>query len=374
MNLWLYIFQAILIAGVILTATRPRFLMLKLQILGWLVGVIALACLYGLEEQLGFYSNDQIVYVEVTRELLNFRWSQSLRWWVDQSKAPFTLAALPLGFVGIHETLALKTVSLLSLLALSNSLLINYSAHSSKSQLRVAYLTGCGVVGSFFSVLALRETLMMFLVYRLAKSRSPSTRLFSGILLFLLRPHLAVAVIVADLMCTVWQWLTKHRKPRIYDALLLALSGSIIGDFLYDLVYLRRSAAALTVSWDWGIEKVTRLASNYVGLQFLTNHESKLRLSVENLFLLRIVFSETVLIPTMMTFALLFLATALKRQHQVAIVAFSIYVSIATNTDFNSFRQNLPLMPWLGMVVLDLLREHRATRYVYPHIKPPMLA
>jgi len=34
--------------------------------------------------------------------------------------------------------------------------------------------------------------------------------------------------------------------------------------------------------------------------------------------------------------------------------SFSIYVGLVTNTDFNSFRQNIPFMPVMGLVILAM--------------------
>jgi hypothetical protein len=48
------------------------------------------------------------------------------------------------------------------------------------------------------------------------------------------------------------------------------------------------------------------------------------------------------------------------------LLAFAVYVSIVTNTDFNSFRQNIPLMPLMGMVLLDFLKDRKMQRSSAP--------
>jgi hypothetical protein len=161
MSLEMYTLQAVLIAGTVLIIVRRTYLILSYQVLVWLIGVVALAWFYGSIEQLGFYSNDQIIYAEVVSRLLHDSWPTSLSWWLGEAKAPFTLAAIPLSLMGFDEVLALKTVSLISLLALSNSLLSRTSSGSFSRQLQVVFLTGCGLIGSLYSVLALRETMMM---------------------------------------------------------------------------------------------------------------------------------------------------------------------------------------------------------------------
>lgn len=363
MSLWLYSLQAVLIAGTILVTVRPKFTVLGWQILVWACSVIFIAWRYGVNEQLGFYSNDQSFYSqEILRGFLSGNWPISLTWWIDQSKAPYTLAGLPLSLMGIHETLALKTVSLLALLALSNSLMIRFNTNSTPKQIQVLYVTGCGLIGMFFSTLALRETMMMYLVYQFVTSRSPAIRVGSAALLFLLRPHLAIAILTAEVLTSLWQWITEKRQSGVFEAPLLVVLGSVIGDYLYALAFQRRNLSAAPSFADWGVTEITKVASNFVGLQFLANDESKLRLTVNDLLLLRVLFSETVIIPSLMTVTFLFLAFYLSRRHQFILVAFTIYVSIATNTDFNSFRQNLPFIPVLGMVVLDAWQNVKTNR------------
>ncbi|MFZ9772053.1 MAG: hypothetical protein ACO3D1_07800, partial [Ilumatobacteraceae bacterium] len=102
-------------------------------------------------------------------------------------------------------------------------------------------------------------------------------------------------------------------------------------------------------------------ASNFVGLQFLTVRESTVEFSITSLLLLRLLLSETLLIPVFFTVTVL-----MNRRHallmQSVMWSFGIYVGIVTNTDFNSFRQNIPFMPVMGLVVLLAWKEHRESR------------
>jgi hypothetical protein len=224
----------------------------------------------------------------------------------------------------------------------------------------VLFLTGCGLIGSLYSVLALRETMMMFLVYKFATARSVAMRLVALIFLYSLRPHLAAVVAIAEFLVWVWQWFTEHRRLGAFEAPVLLIAGTVVGDYLYSWAFQRRTRSVTPAFWDWGITEITRIASNYVGLQFLTNDESKLRLSVSELLLLRLVLSETILIPTGMIVAMLFFGHRLRKRHQFTLLAFSMYVSIVTNTDFNSFRQNIPLMPLMGLMLIELLESRRS--------------
>jgi hypothetical protein len=269
---------------------------------------------------------------------------------------------MPLALIGINEVLALKTVSLVSLLALSHSLITRTSSQTLSKQIQVVFLTGCGLIGSFYSVLALRETMMMFFVYRFATARSVAIRLLTLPMIYLLRPHLAAVLALAELLVWIWQWMTENRQLGAFGAPILTVMGVVVGDYLYSWAFQRRTLSETPPFWDWGIAEITQIASNFVGLQFLTNDESKLRLSVSELLLLRLVLSETVLIPTGMIVLTLFFGHRLRKRHQFTLLAFSLYVSIVTNTDFNSFRQNIPLMPLMGMVILETIELRRASR------------
>ena len=78
-------------------------------------------------------------------------------------------------------------------------------------------------------------------------------------------------------------------------------------------------------------------------------------MTVTELLLLRFVLSETILIPLGFSVVCIIFAHRSSARHRFALLAFTIYASIATRTDFNSFRQNIPLMVLLGMTILDLL-------------------
>lgn len=357
----MYIMQALLIGGVILAVFHRQLFVLRLQVITWTLGVCAIAWRYG-ESQLSFYSNDQSQYASIVRILVHETWPRTIAWWLDFSKIPYPAAAVPLTLVGIDAALALKTVSLVFLLALSRDLLLRYEPTTLARQAKVLYLTGCGLIGSFFSLLALRETMMMFFVYRFATDKSLASRFASFAILLLLRSHLAAALIVAELMLAVWKWLSAKRLYGFAEAPILILIGVTLGTLLFSWRFVGISKLQTPFTGDWGITETVQVASNYVGLQFLTAHEAFIRLSVTDLLLLRVIFSDTILIPLLFTVACLFVRPLARNRHRFALLAFTIYVSIVTNTDFNSFRQNIPLMPLMGIVALDVLSERRANR------------
>ena len=80
--------------------------------------------------------------------------------------------------------------------------------------------------------------------------------------------------------------------------------------------------------------------------------------STTSLLLLRVLLSETIVIPILFTISVL-LARRQSLLMQSVMWSFGIYVGIVTNTDFNSFRQNIPFMPAMGLVALLAWKEHQ---------------
>lgn len=353
----MYLFQVGFVAGTLYSLVWRRYWILRLQVVVWAVGVSLIAWRFGTAAQLGFYSNDQILYARVVEILKGWNWgdgeNSTLFWWLEYSKFPYPMAALPLALFGIHISLALKTVSLVFLLLLSNALLDSYSSNRLIGQFGILYFTSCALIGGFFSLLALRDTMMMYFVYRFATDRSVTVRLLSIVVLFLLRSHLAAALVVAEVATTVWEWIAVRRRMGYFEVPVLTTLGVVLGSVSFYFVFGALQSAG------FGIKEFLEVASNFGGLQFLTQHERFVKLSVSELLLARIVFNDSIIIPIAFTGVCLLYGPILNRRHQFTLVAFSCYVGIATNTDFNSFRQNIPLMPLLGMVVLDIGQSRR---------------
>ena len=355
----LYTLQATLIAGVTYYFSRDKSLVLRLQILAWLVGVLAIAWRFGLVEQLSFYSNDQRYYSEVVKSFF----TAGIPWDVDVwlgSKTPYTVAALPLALAGVHPTLALKAVSLVCLLVLTRSVLDAIRSKTYKDQIVTLWLTACGSIGTFFSLLALRETMMMLFIYRFASSKSLATRGVSLIALYLLRPHLAAAVFAAEVVMVVWRLVRGRLSFGAAETPSLIAIGVILGTTLFSWAVGGSSNLRTPFSGDWGIPQAIRVASNFVGMQFLTVREETVEFSITRLLLLRLVLNETIVIPVAFTVVCLFLYRQLNDRARFTLLAFTTYSSVVIGTDFNSFRQNIPFMPLMGLVVLDVIRSRDA--------------
>ncbi len=355
----MYLVQVTLIGGLVSWLLRHDALFVRLQVSIWTFGVAAIGWRFGLDDQVGFYSNDQAFYSGTVQSFS----TAGIPWGVDAwlgKKIPYTVAALPLALAGIHPTLALKTVSLVCLLVLTRSVLDISESRTYKDEVTTLWLTACGLIGTFFSLLALRETMMMLFVYRFTNSKSLATRGVSLIALYLLRPHLAAAVFVAEVVMAGWRLVRARLNLGAAESPSLIVVGVILGTTLFSLGAMGLSNLRTPFSGGWGIPQAIRVASNFVGLQFLTVPEETVNYSLTRLLLLRLVLNETIVIPVAFTVVCLFCYRTLNDRARFTLLAFTIYSSVVIGTDFNSFRQNIPFMPLMGLVVLGVIRSRSA--------------
>jgi len=355
----MYLFQVALIGGVLSWLIRHEALVIRLQVMIWTLGVAVIAWRFGLVEQLNFYSNDQRYYTQVVESFSATGIPLDVDVWLG-SKTPYTVTALPLALAGFHPTLALKTVSLVCLLVLTRSVLDANRSRTYKNQIVTLWLTACGSVGTFFSTLALRETMMMLFVYRFATSQSLVTRGMSLIALYLLRPHLAAAVFAGEVVMVVWRLVRGRLSLGTAETPSLIAVGVTLGTTLFSWGVGESSNLRTPFSGGWGIPQAIRVASNFVGLQFLTVREGTVEFSITRLLLLRLVLNETIVIPVVFTVVCLSFSHRLNDRARFTLLAFTIYSSVVINTDFNSFRQNIPFMPLMGLVVLGVIRSRNA--------------
>ena len=353
----MYVLQTLLVAGLLLVLCWRESVLLRVQILVWSIGVTSLVARFGLDEQLNFYSNDQRFYTSVVNDLSTQQFSADIDWWLNSAKLPYTVPASVLGAIGIDSSLALKTISLICLLVLTRHVIHSRIPATLTKVNSSLFITACGGIGVFYSLLALRETMMMLLVTRFVTTSSPATRALMILLIFLLRPHLAAALVVAAVVIMLWDQLELRYRPSGLGFLGIAGLGSVIGSMLFSLGNWSQGSSLLDNIGRLGIDSATRIASNFVGLQFLTARSETVEFSIRSLLVLRIVFSETIIIPTLFTAILLVRPQLANTQSRLVLLSFSIYVGLVTNTDFNSFRQNIPFMAVMGLVILHHLKR-----------------
>ena len=349
----LYTVQTLVVGVVFLLLLRRSSVILQMQVTVWVIGVIALVHRFGPTEQLNFYSNDQRYYVNIVNDLNLWNVALDVDWWISYAKIPYTLPAAIITWLGLDSGLALKTISLICLLLVTQLVLSEIRQATLRHALMTVFFTACGGIGILYSILALRETMMMLLVTYFCVSRSPTVRITSLFLLLLLRPHLAAALAVAALVVFVWE-IMRHRRESTHSVVGLLAVGVLGGELLFAAGLRWQSGLQWSVAQNWGINSFTRIFSNLVGLQFLAARSESVELSISSLLLLRVLFSETILIPVLFATAVLLRPERVTTQARLILVTLCLYVSLASNTDFNSFRQNIPLMVVMGIVLVGI--------------------
>jgi len=357
----IYVVQLLIVGlGILALVWRLNFVY-RLQVLGWVLLNFVILLRYGQSGQLEFYSNDQRHYFAVVESFLSGAVSADIDWWISSARIPFTLPAVLLASAGLDTALALKTTSLLFLLGLTQLVLQHALIRSLAGFATLVFMTGIAFSGTFFSSLAQRETSMMFFTFLVFVGKSPALRGTSLLMLVLLRPHLAVAIGLGWLCTVLVQQSSRRRNWSPGRAATAIASGSVVGYLLFAMGFQFQTGISGVFGHQFGLRPVLRIASNYVGLQFLTAYETTIEFTLVQLLLGRLLFSETILIPLAFTLLVLTSRDA-SPVMRWTMWSFAIYVGLVTNTDFNSFRQNVPLMPVMGFCVVNALQRWRALR------------
>ena len=362
MNVWAFAAQLVVGALLVAVVLGRRDALARAYIGAWFVINLLVTYRYGVDGQLTFYSNDQRYYVDVVESVVRNGVPYDVDWWLTASRWPYTLPAALLSVAGFSATVASKVVSLAYLLGCVRLVRNSVNPVSRRQVVVGLYVTALGAIGVFFSVLALRETAMMYLVLLLLLGRSPAARVSAAVLLFFLRQHLAVAIVLA-IVVTAFVGRRRSRDWTPLRAGLTVVGGIVGGYLLFSLGFQYLQGTAGVFGHRFGIEPVLRILSNFVGLQFLAATEESIEFSLSSLLLSRLVFSETIVIPAVFT-ALALASRRLDGLGRCVLLAFSIYVGLVTNTDYNSFRQNIPMIPVMGVVVVQHLMANRRSMVV----------
>jgi hypothetical protein len=354
-----FVIQLAISALVIIVVCGRNDFVARVYVVAWLVLNFLVVIRYGVDGQLEFYSNDQRYYVNVIDDIITRGLSLDVDWWLTASRWPYTLPASVLSLAGLAPALSAKVVSLLFLLA-SLRLIRSWVEPRTKGHLlMVFYLTGLGAIGIFFSIFALRETAMMYLTLVIFFGKTPASKAAAILLLFFLRQHLAIAIAVGLIILTVLRRVRTNRWAPL-QAVILVVLGNTVGYGMFYLGFQYLTGTPGFFGHNFGLRPVARIFSNYFGLQFLTAFEESLEFSLTSLLASRLLFSETIIIPLLFT-ALAVTSRRFNTLGQSILLAFSIYVGLVTNTEFNSFRQNIPLIPVMGLVVVQQLFSRQSS-------------
>jgi hypothetical protein len=356
----MYYFEAILLGLFALLLLLPWFpsrTVLVALIALWVAGVSAVFWRYGLEGQLTYYSNDQKLHVYLMGKLEWGGRPLGVRDLIDR-RYFYVGPAYLLTLIGFGAVLALKFVSLVCFLV--NVIVVHH--HFGRILPNVSpiyYWLATGPITFFFSLLALRETMLLLALTYLFIGRNPSLRILGLATVGLLRPHLAIAIVLA----VVTVYLVQHIRPHLhYVRVALTSVGSVIvGVFLYSLAYSLDNRDDLTLARSLiDKDKAYLVLSNLVGLQFLNADLIAIERSLTDLLLPRLLFPETVLVPLLFTISLFIPKASCDRLKLLVITTFGFYIGIISGSDFTSFRQNLPFISVMAIVIIQTFRREQA--------------
>jgi hypothetical protein len=355
----LYLLQTLILGLALLWLTSSGTIAHRWHIVAWVLLTSTIFIRYGNVEQLLFYSSDQVHHVQLVQHILDERDWWNTSWWLFNSRAPYTIPAAVLSLVGIDVALALKTVALGYLLGTVSFIRTIATSAGLKPRISTLFMTATGPIGVLFASLALRETAMMFFVLHSVRTPSPVHRISALCMLGLLRPHLAAAVLFGAIAVELaGRFRRADSSMQQISALVSLVAGTLFGSLLFEVGSMNQASGYLPQISSLDVQRIVRVSSNFVGLQFLTAPDYTVDLSISQLFLFRLLLSETVLIPLLFSLVVL-TSRKVDRYSQLALWSFSIYVGLVTNTDNNSFRQNLPLMPLMGLSILQILQRGR---------------
>ena len=330
------------------------------MITSWFVGVSVIFWRYGAVGQLSFYQNDQIFHWKLVAQSYGVDFSYTFDR-INYARIPYTAPARLLTHLGVNPTLALKFVSLCC--GLGNISLIEHELRKRHIRFTVVtfWLVACPIA-SFFSLLALRETMMLLCVTQLFIGVSQSGKTLSLLVLLILRPHLAVAIVFG----LFWGWIFSRSDKTWYlpSVFFTALFPIYLGSAGFALGRYIMYGSPLQLDQSLFLKsQIVQVFSAFAGLQFLTVPYQTVEFTTRSLLFIRSVFPEITLIPLLFTGSC-FLFTPYTTRLKLSILAsFVFFTAISSRTEFLSVRQSLPLMSVMGIaVLLSFSREIGSTQ------------
>ena len=346
-----------LTAAICVSRSRRTDLYQFVLILIWLVGVVAIFAKYR-EGQVLFYSNDQQFHAYVIRFYLPLEGLQpggiiGLRY----------LLTVPVYFVsllGFNATLLIKFVQLVSLLLIYN----RSKSFIASKQLRLKYWhlpLISGPILIFMSLLSLRDLILAYFAL-LFMTHSNRKELTVGLMgAFLLRPHLAAAFLFGYIVTFFYfKWNSKY---AIFKIVSLATFSYVTGTIAYWFGAVIQKGVALTTPEAVFTQfKISQLAANFAGLQFLGLNDPSSKLvasSTTFLLLSRFIFFDTMFIPMLFLIATFRHPDFLTRYKVLTLQSFLFFYGIVSQTTWNSTRQNIPFLACMGVLAVADIEHFR---------------
>ena len=357
-----YYAQALVLAGIVcfaLTSKSRISWALALIPLIWFVGVSVIYWRYGPIGQWSFYQNDQYFHWKVVAQGFGSDFNLTFDR-LNFFRFPYTAPAFLLSQVGLDPTLALKFTSLVCAVATISLVERELRRREARYSLVSFWLTASPIL-VFFSLLALRETMMALCATHLFLGVSHPRKALSLLTLLILRPHMAAALVFG----LAWGWAGSRLPNRWYLPTVLATAilpiylgtiGFSVGNYiiyrlplqLYQDLFLR--------------DQVIQVFSAFAGLQFFTVAYQTVEFTTRSLLLIRVAFPEIVLVPLFFTVSCFFYTPRTTRLKLSVLATFVFFMAVSSGTEYLSVRQSLPIMPIMGFAaLLSFTRPARST-------------
>lgn len=320
----------------------------------WTVGVIAIYWKFGDAQDI-FYSDDQMIQVNLVNHVTQNPLVYSLRGIVGL-RYVITIPASLLARIGIDTLLALKFLQAIFFILTYRLIREHFRIENLKFKAWYLILFA-GPLFVFLSLLGLRDLALAYFSLYLIIGRDPRVLAISWIGLFLLRPHLAIALVFGRVIGFAFER-ARFAFHQLFIPLVVVVSF-ISGTYAYMIGRHFQMNAPLdfySLSHLGTQSGFIRLFANFGGLQFLLFGSDIVNLPTSNLVLLRILFFDTFLIPIL--FIWMVVSTSALQKHSVSILAsFTFFLGLVSVTEFNSTRQNLPFLVLMGVTVVVHLAD-----------------
>ena len=352
-----YLVQAIFLASLLLiffTTNGKMDAVIASYIVLWTIGIVAIYARYGAGADI-FYSNDQRLMIGMINYISKFGIELSADAAISL-RYVVTVPAMVLTKFGFDALLALKFIQAICVVLSYRVVRIHFASSDLDFKLRYIPLIS-GPLLLFNSLLGLRDAVLSYLILNFVIGKDPRIKVLAIIGTYLLRPHLAAALLFGLGATTAYSRIRTSKKVVSLAVLIVMTYGAGISIYAVGIKLQQNASFDESNLSKFNQDAFVRLATNFSGLQFLTLGEYIAEFSIARLLLLRIIFFDTFVTPLL--FLILAIKQSLLSKRDVSIlISFVFFSGIVSNTDFNSSRQNIPFIVLMGVAV----SEHFATR------------
>ena len=325
----------------------------------WTVSVILIYAKYGLT-QTSLYSNDQDVHLGILNYYLP---QEGVIFGFEQIIGQRYLVSLPVYYLsklGLNGILLFKFQQLVYLI-----LIYRFGRRFlERNTIRVQWwhlIFFCGPIMIFMSTLALRDLAIGFFTLLFVFEPAPTMKIGGLIGTFLLRPHLAVALLIGYIVSQIFSYI----RPKFYLVSIFFLT--IVIYWFGAISYFLGSSVETGTPIGSPINvftqyKFARMAANMLGIQFLTLDESVVDASTLTLFLSRLIFIDTWLIPALFLVCLVQQSKHFTQLRTQIFFAFIFFYGLTSQTPWNSSRQNIPFLISMGLLAVVGIETRRQTK------------